>query len=528
MADFATPAVSRDQLVLFPSKLDEIIPPGHRVRLLDVILRRLDWSQWEARYDLTRGQPPIHPRHLAGVILYGLLTRVYSTRELENALSIRNDFRWLASGQTFDHSTIAGFRVDNAEALKALFVQVGLVAREMGFLTLNTLGFDGTRMRANNRRSGTRTPEELQKAKDELAAKFDELQAQAAAADATDRERLTGASCQELEEELADITRQRQAVDAALAEIARLQAEGQKVPTRLPITDPQSRVMPNKEGGFAPNYTPLATVDIDSGMIVSADVIANSDEDKHLIAAIQDVQESFGLEKPVPNVLGDGMMSTGENLAQCKEMGVDLYSPIKLGCVEGNPAVRDDLSQPVAEADLERLPTTTTRHKDGSKTTKFNKDAFVYDEAQDCYWCPAGKQLPYVHQTSETENGRERIRYRYKSDPAECATCPLAARCLGKDTKQRQISHEQHESLRIAHAKKMAKEESKQAYARRRHAGERPFATIKSQFGIRRFLTRGLVKVRNEWFWMASAFNLHRLMSMIVGATGPPAGQELK
>jgi hypothetical protein len=441
---------------------------------------------------------------------------------------VRDDFRWLVVGQTMDHSTIAGFRVRHAEALKALFVQVGLIAREMGHLTLNTLGFDGTRMRANNRRSGTRTPEELQKAKAELAAKFDELQARVAAADMTDREQMGGASSQELERELADITRQRQAVDAALVEIERLEAEGQKVPTRLPITDPQSRVMPNKEGGFAPNYTPLATVDIDSGMIVSGDVIANSDEDKHLIAAIQDVQESFGLENPVPKVLTDGMMSTGENLAQCEEMGIDLYSPIKLGCVEGNPALRDDLSQPVAEADLEQLPTTTTRHKDGSKTTKFNKDAFVYDEVQNSYWCPAGKRLPYAHQTSETENGRERIRYRYKSDPAECATCPLAARCLGTGSKQRYISHEQHEALRIAHAKKMATEESKQEYARRRHAGERPFATIKSQFGIRRFLTRGLVKVRNEWFWMASAFNLHRLMSLIVGATGPPVRQASK
>jgi transposase len=526
MADFARPSISRDQLVLFPSKLDEIVPPGHRVRLLDVILRRLDWSQWEVGYDLTRGQPPIHPRYVASVILYGLLTRIYSTRELENALSIRDDFRWLVVGQTIDHSTIAGFRVRHGEALKALFVQVGLVAREMGYLTLNTLGFDGTRMRANNRRSGTRTPEELQKAKAELAAKFDELQARVAAADATDHEQLGGASSQGLDTELADITRQRQAVDAALAEIARLETEGQKVPTRLPITDPQSRVMPNKEGGFAPNYTPLATVDIDSGLIVSADVIANSDEDKHLMAAVQDVQESFGLERPIAKVLADGMMSTGENLAQCEEAGIDLYSPIKLGCVAGNPAVRTDPSQPVAAADLDRLPTTTTRGKDGSKKTQFHKDAFVYDEVQNSYWCPAGKRLPYAHQTSETENGRERIRYRYKSDPVECATCPLAARCLGTGSKQRQISHEQHESRRITHAKKMATEESKKEYARRRHAGERPFATIKSQFGVRRFLTRGLVKVRNEWLWMASAFNLHRLMSLTLGATGPPVRHE--
>ena len=34
------------------------------------------------------------------------------------------------------------------------------------------------------------------------------------------------------------------------------------IPKRVPITDPQSRVTPNKEGGFAPNYTPLAMVGV--------------------------------------------------------------------------------------------------------------------------------------------------------------------------------------------------------------------------------------------------------------------------
>ncbi|MGY8880740.1 MAG: hypothetical protein ACKVKV_08730 [Dehalococcoidia bacterium] len=32
-------------------------------------------------------------------------------------------------------------------------------------------------------------------------------------------------------------------------------------PAQVPTTDPQSRVMPNKEGGFAPNYTPTALTD---------------------------------------------------------------------------------------------------------------------------------------------------------------------------------------------------------------------------------------------------------------------------
>ena len=40
MADFATPPLGRDQLVLFPEKLDDIIASDHPVRLLDDILER--------------------------------------------------------------------------------------------------------------------------------------------------------------------------------------------------------------------------------------------------------------------------------------------------------------------------------------------------------------------------------------------------------------------------------------------------------------------------------------------------------
>ena len=83
MAEFKSPPENRNQIVLFPEKLDDAISPDHPVRLLDDILRRIDWSAWEAKYVLVRGQPPIHPRVIASVILYGILKRIRTTRALE-------------------------------------------------------------------------------------------------------------------------------------------------------------------------------------------------------------------------------------------------------------------------------------------------------------------------------------------------------------------------------------------------------------------------------------------------------------
>jgi transposase len=484
---------------------------------------RLDWSKWEADYDLTRGQPPIHPRILAGVILYGLLTRIRSSRNLEEALQVRLDFRWLVEGRSIDHTTISEFRRKNADALKGTFVQIGLVAREMGCLPLETLAFDGTRIRSNNRKTGTRTPDRLREMKKELAEKFAELEAKTNVADEQDEEHLGDGSAHTLACELADVERRQKQVDAAIAEIERIEEAGEAVPNRLPITDPESRVMPNKEGGFAPNFTPTATVDVDSGLIVSADVLSCINEDKQLTVAIEDVQQQFGLDAPSPVVLADSLMATGDNLAACEERGIELFSPIKGQNTKDNPALRDDPTEPVAAADRDRLPTTTVTRK-GEKQQQLAKQAFDYDDERDCYWCPEGKQLPHANTTSEKRRGGgvRRVRRRYQASAEDCAECPLRAACLQGEAKRRTINREQHESLRETHAAKMSTDDAKKKYARRQHAGERPFAVIKQKFGARRFLLRGLGQVKQEWHWLATAFNLERLFGLMKSGVGPP------
>ena len=100
----------RDQIVLFSETLEERIPEDHPVRLLDEILQRIDWSLWEAEYHGGLGQPPIHPSHLAKVLLFALLRRRRSSRVIEYEVKHSVDFIWLVSGRTIDHVTISNFR----------------------------------------------------------------------------------------------------------------------------------------------------------------------------------------------------------------------------------------------------------------------------------------------------------------------------------------------------------------------------------------------------------------------------------
>jgi transposase len=509
----------REQAVLFARRLDEALPPDHVVRVLDEILGRVDWNRWEACYDGRIGQPPIHPRVLAGVLLYGMWTRLRSSRSLEEALRVRLDFRWLAEGRTIDHTTISEFRRRHSAELKDLFVQICQLARELGLLKLEELGFDGTRVRANNRRSGTRTPEQLRQERAELQKVFEESQRQAEAEDAWDEERFGLRNPQELPAELRNAERRREKLDAILKNLAEAEAAGGTTPKRLPVTDPDARVMPNKEGGHAVNYTPTATPDLDSGIIVAADVLNVINEDGELIATCEEVQAQFSLSRP-PAMAADGLMATGANIAGCEERSITFYSPVPLPDPATNPALRDDPTQPVAQADWERLPTHRLKSH-GQPRQQLDKTAFVYDEARDCYWCPLGQPLAYASTTSEANRSGRRVRDRYQAEVKSCSACPLRERCVTGRAKSRQINREQYDAHRERHARHMARPESQAKYARRRHAGERPFATIKHQFGLRQFLLRGLQAVRDEWRWAVVAFNVHRMMGLLKCRAGP-------
>ncbi len=149
MEYWAKPRVARDQIVLFSPTLDASISNDHPVRLLDEILKGLDWSAWEAEYDGQKGQPPIPPWIMAGVILYGLMRGLRSSRMLEYLCGHNVDFLWLAEGRIIDHTTLCKFRTRFRGPLKELFRQLGKLSLQMGLIRLAEVAFDGTRVKAN-------------------------------------------------------------------------------------------------------------------------------------------------------------------------------------------------------------------------------------------------------------------------------------------------------------------------------------------------------------------------------------------
>jgi hypothetical protein len=308
--------------------------------------------------------------------------------------------------------------------------------------------------------------------------------------------------------ELADPVRRREQLHAALERLRAADAarkrdgiDPQKTPAQLAPADMEARLMPNKEGGYAPNYTPTAAVDGKGGLIVDCDVIDVPKENLAFLGTVDRITENF--ERPPERVLADTAMGTIANLQGMETRKVEFYTPVESPLPEpGNPALRENPSVPVAESDWAKLPRNPNR--------KLDKSCFLYDETADCYYCPLGKILPYDKPRKRRREGGEIAVRTYRC--RECANCPLASACLDSKCKHgRTVSRDGSEPLRAMMAAKLNTAEGRQIYHRRFHLAETPFAILKGAMGIRQFFLRGLEKVRTEWRWACTAYNLKKL-----------------
>jgi transposase len=282
--------IDRDTGFLLPPSIDEWLPERHLARFVVEVIEGLDLRAMIGSYR-SGGEAAYHPRLLLGILVYGYATGVFSSRKLERASYDSVAFRFIAANQHPDHDTIAAFRRRFLPQIEALFVQVLLLAREMGVLQLGTVALDGTKIHANASRHSALSYAHAGQIEAQLRAEVAELLAKAEAADGADLP--DGLSIPEelarREQRLAEIARARAVIEARAKERhAREQAEyeakmaaraakaaatGQKPRGRPPVppfeepgpadqvnlTDEESRIMPVPGGGFEQCYNAADT-----------------------------------------------------------------------------------------------------------------------------------------------------------------------------------------------------------------------------------------------------------------------------
>jgi transposase len=293
-------------------RLGDCLPPDHLACFVVDTVALLDLSALYARYG-PRGGEPYAPEVLLALLLYGYATGVFSSRKIERATYESIPFRSIAGNQHPDHDTIAAFRATFLPELKSLFVQVLLLAREAGVLTLGTLSLDGTKIHADASKSKAVSYKRLLEIEAQLRAEVEELFALAERTD--ERERPDGlvvpdeiarredrlARLAEAKAVLEARAAERLAVEQAAYEEKRAQrtererATGRRPRGRPPtpptpgprdgdqynFTDPDSRIMKNPtDQGFEQDYNAQVAVD-QASLLIVGHALSNHPNDTH-------------------------------------------------------------------------------------------------------------------------------------------------------------------------------------------------------------------------------------------------------
>ena len=443
--------VDRETGFLLPPSVDEWLPRQHLARFVVEVVESLDLRAMTGDYRGS-GSASYHPALLLGILVYGYASGVFSSRKLERATYDSVALRFVAANQHPDHDTIATFRRRFVKRIEGLFVQVLLLAREMGMLKMGTVALDGTKIHANASRHRALSYEHAGKIEAQLRAEVGELMAKAEVADRADLP--DGLSIPDelarREDRLAKLAAARAKIEARAkerfeheqaayqAKLAAREASAEKTgkkprgkppeppaagprPTdQINLTDEESRIMPVAGGGFDQCYNAQAAVAADSLLVVASDVVQAAN-DKQQIEPMLDKLHALpaALGKPT-TVLADHGYFSAANVTACRSAQIEPL--IAAGRQPHHPSLSDRFAAP---------------------------------------------------------------------PPAPENPTPVAA---------------------MLH--RLATAEGKKLYALRKQIAEPVFGIIKSALGFRQFLLRGLDKVRGEWSLVIIAWNMKRMFAL--------------
>jgi len=342
----------RNTLYLLPPSVQDWLPEDHLARFVVDIVSQLDLRSITDQYG-GRGSKAYHPRMLLSLLFYGYATGIFSSRKLEQATYDSVAFRYIAANNHPDHDTIAAFRKRFLQQLKPLFVQILIIAKEMGLLKVGKVSLDGTKVKANASKHRALSWKHACKLEKQIQAEVDELMRLAQEADSSEipdemnipqellrrQDRLEAiAEAKKKIEQRAnerysrEVEQYEQKVDArkAKAEETGKKPRGKdpKPPTAGPrdrdqvnLTDEESRIMPSAEG-FKQAYNAQAAVDLDTMCVISAHVTQSPNDKQEVnptLEALDKLPEQLG---KVDTLLADTGYFSEANVNKCIEAEV--------------------------------------------------------------------------------------------------------------------------------------------------------------------------------------------------------------
>ena len=328
--------------------LDDLLPGGHRARVIWSVVQTLDLSDFHAAIRAREGlvgRDATDPQLLVGLWLYATTLGTGSARELARLCEDHRGFRWMCGGVSVNHHLLSDFRVGHADALDKLFSQVLAKLIQKKLVSVRRIVQDGTRIRASVGAGTMRRKKTLQELHAEASAHVKDLRQlledPEKSADLSARKkaaRLRGAA--DKERRLAEALQEIPKLAWEFEESAR--RESRKTfktedEIRVSHTDAGTRVMKMADNSYRPAHNVQIAADPESRAIVGVDV-SNRGQDSSLSEPMrQQVQERTG-EKVHEHIADSGYVNL-EQIDRAATDGVTMYVPLRKSSAKAGKTV---------------------------------------------------------------------------------------------------------------------------------------------------------------------------------------------
>ncbi|MBE6510029.1 MAG: transposase [Methanobrevibacter millerae] len=127
----------------------DFIPNDHPCFLVEKIVERIDFSEWEDAHWDTPGNPSYHPRVLLRGVVQGYIDGVKSGRELGRRVKTDLPYMYLCGIDGPDFRTFNRFYKEFADVIVLTLVEVNRFAQNIGMLKIGSLALDSTTVKAH-------------------------------------------------------------------------------------------------------------------------------------------------------------------------------------------------------------------------------------------------------------------------------------------------------------------------------------------------------------------------------------------
>ena len=460
---------NRNQAVLFPQCIDDIIPPDAEVRVIEAFVESLPLKElgFHNHQPRDEGRPMYHPKDLLKLYIYGYLNRVRSSRHLEKECERNIELIWLLKGLRPCFRTIAGFRSEHPEVFRNTFRHfVGLLNKN-GFLGRKTVAIDGSKFRAVNSKKNNFNQKKIKRQLTYIDEKISQYLTQLDKGDLSESEII------KVDQKISGHRKQKRKYKRLEKQLKESGME------QISTTDVDARSMVVHGQVVEVCFNVQTVVDDKHNLVVEYQP-TNRNDKKALLFMAKRARQAMKVN--TITALADKGYHNGEQLHSCAEEGIITY---------------------VAVPDPPRNSTVPTADYYGEK--------FRYNKKKDTFTCPMGQTLKSNGQWYDRKYDEYITRIKHYRT-FKCKTCPARLQCTSNE-QGRILERSEYAEAAEKNTRRVRKNPS--IYSARQQIIEHVFGTIKRQWGYDHILLKGLRKNDGEFGLIYLVYNFRRIINIL-------------